>query len=133
MKRGQGVFCIFENAKSTPSPFHIEQIKQALGIAAVSCETSSWRSVKSLPGVQVDLLIDRKDGIINLCEMKYSKAEYAITKKEEEQLRNRIAAFEAEARTKKAVHLTMVTTYGITRNSHADIVQSEVKLEDLFC
>ena len=111
---------------------HSEQIKQALGIAVVSAETSSWRSRQSAPGAQIDLLIDRKDGVINLCEMKYSKAEYAISAKEAIELSNRIAVFEAETRTKKAVHLTMVTTYGVAKNTHANIVQSEVSLEGLF-
>ena len=112
--------------------YHSEQIKQALGLMVVSTEISSWRSRQSSPGAQIDLLIDRKDGIINLCEMKYSKSEYKLSSKEEEQLRNKITAFETETRTKKAVHLTMVTTYGIVKNSHAGHVQSEVILEDLF-
>ncbi|MCL1981927.1 MAG: ATP-binding protein [Clostridiales bacterium] len=111
---------------------HSEQIKQALGIAAISTEMSSWRSRRSSPGAQIDLLFDRKDGIINLCEMKYSKAEYSISGKEEAGLRNKIAVFKAETRTKKAVHLTLVTTYGIVSNSHSGIVNSEVTLADLF-
>ena len=111
---------------------HSEQIKQALGVSAISTETSSWRSRKSSPGAQIDLLLDRKDGVINLCEMKYSKAEYSISAKEAEQLRNKISVFEAESCTKKAVHLTMVTTYGIVKNSHAGIVHSEITLDGLF-
>ena len=111
---------------------HAEQIKHALGVASVSAEISSWRSKHSSPGAQIDLLIDRKDGVINLCEMKYSKAEHAITAKEEEQLRNKISVFEVETSTRKAVHLTMVTTYGIAENSHAGIIHSEVTLEGLF-
>jgi predicted AAA+ superfamily ATPase len=111
---------------------HSEQIKQALGIAVISSEISSWRSRHSSPGAQIDLLIDRKDGIINLCEMKYCKAEYAISAKVEQQLRNKVAVFEAETCTKKAVHITMVTTYGVAKNNHAGTIQSEVTLEDLF-
>jgi len=111
---------------------HSEQIKQALGVSAISTETSSWRSRQSPMGAQIDLLIDRKDDVINLCEMKYSKGEYAISVKEEEQLRNKITVFETETRTKKAVHLTMVTTYGIVKNKHSGLVQSEVTLEGLF-
>jgi hypothetical protein len=111
---------------------HYEQIKQTLGIASISTEMSSWRSRKSSPGAQIDLLFDRKDDIINLCEMKYSKAEYVINAKEEVSLRNKIAVFEAETRTKKAVHQTMVTTYGIVENKHSGIVHSEVTLDDLF-
>ena len=111
---------------------HSEQIKQALGLMAISTEISSWRSKRSSPGAQIDLLIDRKDGIINLCEIKYSKSEYRISAKDEAQLRNKIAVFEAETRTRKAVHLTMVTTYGVAANSHSGHVHSEVILDDLF-
>ena len=111
---------------------HSEQIKQALGIASISTEISSWRSRKSSPGAQIDLLFDRKDGIINLCEMKYSKAEYVITAKEEAGLRNKIAVFEAETRAKKATHLTMVTSFGVKNNIHSGIINSEVLLDDLF-
>ena len=111
---------------------HSEQIKQALGIAAISTETSSWRSRTASPGTQIDLLLDRKDNIINLIEIKYSKSEYTISVQEESNLRKRIAAFETETRTKKAVHLTMVTTYGIVNNNHSGIVHSEVTLDALF-
>ena len=111
---------------------HSEQIKQALGISSISTETSSWRSRSSSPGAQIDLLLDRKDGIINLCEIKYSKAEYTISGKEETALRNKIAVFESETKTKKAVHLTMVTAYGIINNRHSGIIHSEVKLDSLF-
>ena len=111
---------------------HSDEIKQALGVSAISTEMSSWRSRQSSPGAQIDLLIDRKDGIINLCEIKYSKAEYEISAKEEEQLRNKKTVFEKGTRTKKAVHLTMVTPFGIVQNSHSGIVQSEATLEDLF-
>ena len=111
---------------------HSEQIKLALGISAISTEVSSWRSRQSSPGTQIDLLFDRKDDVINLCEMKYSKAEYAISAKEETELRNKIAVFEAETRTKKAVQLTMATTYGVVKNAHSGVVHSEVTLEDLF-
>jgi len=111
---------------------HSEQIKQALGIATISTETSSWRSRSSSPGAQIDLLFDRKDGVINLCEAKYSKAEYAISVKEEINLRKKVAVFEAETRTKKAVHLTMMTTYGVKKNNHSGIIHSEVTLDALF-
>ena len=80
----------------------------------------------------MDLLIDRKDGIINLCEIKYSKSTYTISAKEEVLLRNKISAFESGSRTKKAVHLTMVTTYGVAKNSHSGHVQAEVVPDDLF-
>jgi hypothetical protein len=113
---------------------HIRQIKDRLGIAGVLTGVSSWRSheVGTGAGAQIDLLIDRNDNVINLCEMKFSVAEFVINKKYDETLRNKKAAFIRETRTRKAVHLTMVTTYGVRRNEYSGQVQSEVRMEDLF-
>jgi hypothetical protein len=111
---------------------HIEQIKQTLGVHAISTEVSSWRSRHSSPGAQIDLLIDRRDDIINLCEMKFSKDIFTIDAVEERKLRQRLLAFESETRTKKAIHLTMLTTYGIVRNKHSGIINSLVNMDDLF-
>ena len=76
--------------------------------------------------------MSKRDGIINLCEAKYSKAEYIISAKEEINLRNKIVVFEKETKTKKAVHLTMMTTYGVINNKHSGIIHSEVTLDALF-
>ncbi|MDO4462231.1 MAG: ATP-binding protein [Bacteroidia bacterium] len=108
---------------------HIEQIKKSLGILGVRGDVCSWL----LPQKgQIDLIIDRNDQVINLCEMKYSSTEYEITAKYEEVLQRRRELFRQETRTKKALHLTMVTTYGIVKNAHSGNVQSEVTMEGLF-
>ena len=111
---------------------HAAQIRQKLGISGVITYSAAWRSKKSEPAAQVDLLIDRNDGVINLCEMKYAKNEFVIDKKEDENLRNKKAAFINETKTRKAVHITMVTTYGVKRNEYWNSIQSEVMMEDLF-
>ena len=113
---------------------HIPQIKAALGISGVHTDVYSMRAEGAVGarGAQIDLLIDRKDGIVNLCEMKYSREEYAITKEEHEKLQNRIAAFERIAGKNKSIHLTMVTTCGLAHNAYWNDVQSEVVLDDLF-
>ena len=113
---------------------HTQQIKAALGIAGVLSNVYSWRKEadETSDGAQVDLLIDRKDQVINLCEMKYSLSEYAIDAEYEQKLRNKKSAFIDATNTRKAVHLTMVTTFGIKANAHSGIVQNEVKLDDLF-
>ena len=111
---------------------HIDQIKRKLGISGVQCKTASWRSRIADPGAQIDLLIERKDQIINLCEMKYSIAEFSIDKNYSQTLRNKVGAFRNESKTKKAIHLTMVTTFGIKPNEYAGIVQNEVVIDDLF-
>ena len=80
----------------------------------------------------MDLLIDRKDGVINLCEMKFASTEYEIKDAEDRRIRARKELFKETTGTSKAVHLTYVTTYGLKRNKHSGIVQSEVTLDDLF-
>lgn len=81
---------------------------------------------------EIDLLIDRNDQVINICEMKYSLSEFSIDAEYERNLRNKKSAFIKATHTRKAVHLTMVTTYGIRQNSHSGIVQNVITLDDLF-
>lgn len=113
---------------------HTQQIKAALGIAGVLSNVYSWRKEadEMSDGAQIDLLIDRKDQVINLCEMKYSLSEYVIDAEYEQKLRNKKSVFINTTNTRKAVHLTMVTTFGIKVNAHSGIVQNEITLEDLF-
>lgn len=115
---------------------HVEQIKKALGISGVLSNVYSWRTEadaeRGIDKSQIDLLIDRNDGVINLCEMKFSNAEYIITESEEQKLRRRRANFVEASRTNKAVHITMVTPFGVKQNIHSSIAQNEVRLNDLF-
>jgi hypothetical protein len=111
---------------------HINAIKQALGIAGIQSLVSSWRSEKSVPGAQIDLIINRKDGIINLIEIKFSNTEYTISKPYEANLKNKILTFKSETQTKKAVHLLLLTTFGLVKNVYSDLVQKELVLNNLF-
>jgi hypothetical protein len=120
------------NAFESVCQYHIKQIKAKLGISGVIVGTSSWRSEKSNPGAQIDLIIDRSDNVINLCEMKYSKDEYALSKNDDANLRNKRKVFTWETGTKKAVHLTMITSFGLSKNQYSSLIQSEVTSDDLF-
>lgn len=114
---------------------HISQIKKALGISGMLSDVYFWRYAPKAPdetGVQIDLLIDRKDGIINVCEMKYAPGEYAIDKEEMSRLQNRLEVFRLHAKSRKSLHLTMVTTFGLKHNGYWNEVQSEVNMNDLF-
>jgi AAA+ ATPase superfamily predicted ATPase len=111
---------------------HIKQIKLKLGILGVSTSTMSWRSKDSQPGAQIDLLISRKDGVINLCEMKYSLHPVTLTAKDDQNLQHKRVTFLAETGTRKAIHITMVATYGLSKKGYTASVQSEVTLNDLF-
>jgi len=115
---------------------HVQQIKAALGIAALQSESSAWRCPSKTPtekGAQIDLLIDRQDGVINLCEMKYSVAPFTITKKYAEELRNKRDVFQATTQTRKALFLTMVTSNGVAENPYRqELVNSHVEVDALF-
>jgi len=113
---------------------HLDQIKQKLGISGIATTTCSWRKLgdENEKGTQIDLVIDRIDRVINLCEMKFSKAPYNITKAYEEQLRERMSIFKADTKTRKSLATTMVTTFGVVRGIHSGVVQNEVLMEDLF-
>lgn len=114
---------------------HIPQIKQALGIAGITSSVCSWRILpvdKEDKGAQIDMLIDRADNVINICEMKFTQDTYAIDKDYDQQLRHKLTRFVEGTSTRKAVHLTVVTTFGITHNSYWNRVQKEVTAEDLF-
>ena len=113
--------------------YHLQQIKQGLGISGIQTQTSSWRSTISDNGSQVDLVIDRRDQVVNLCEMKYSINSFIIDKKYAEELRNKIGTFKYETKTKKSVFLTLITTFGIQQNSHsAGLVQNSLTMDILF-
>ena len=115
---------------------HVPQIKRALGISGVITEVGAW-SCKADPdngvyGSQVDLLIDRRDQIVNLCEMKFAADDFTITKDVEESLRHKVSDFKALAKTRSAVHVTLVTTYGVKEGKYSGAVQSVVTSDDLF-
>ena len=78
------------------------------------------------------MLLDRKDHIINIFEVKFSEDEYAIDREYEKNLRNKLSVFRSVTGTKKALHLTMVTTYGILKNKYSGLCQEQVVLDDLF-
>ena len=112
---------------------HIRQIKQALGIAGVQTRVCSWRSSPDASnGTQIDLLIDRKDETINICEMKYSKGEFAINKHYCQELQEKLDHFQEETGTQKSLLLTLVTANGLKHNEYASFPQCTVKLEQLF-
>ena len=111
---------------------HLKQIKKKLGIAGVQTRACSWRSSSGPQGVQIDLLIDRKDETVNVCEMKYTNEEFEITKEYESKLVNKLEVLAKETGIKKSLMLTLITTYGVKANAHSGIVQSEVLMDDLF-
>lgn len=119
---------------------HIDQINQALGIMGMLTSESCWRSSQAqevngsgkLKKAQIDMIIERTDRIIHLCEMKFSNERFIITKEYEEELRDKMTIFRQETKTTKMLNLTFVTTFGVAKGVHAGIVQSQVIIDDLF-
>jgi len=112
---------------------HIPQIKKKLGISGILSSAASWRSADAQTGAQIDLLIDRADNVITLCELKFSSNIYVLSKKEIELLRKRKLHFEMETQTKKALFIAMLTPYGVDNISKFDdLIQHQITAEDLF-
>ena len=115
---------------------HHTQIKKALGVSGMATSVSTWRckpdEESGTSGAQIDLIIERADRIIHLCELKFSKEPYGLTKDYAEKIRNRSWLFKTNTQTKKSVVNTFVTTFGLGAGKNHSIVHSEVTMDDLF-
>jgi hypothetical protein len=114
---------------------HIEQIKKGLQIGGIYSETSGfiYKGDEFLPGIQIDLLIDRNDQTVNICEMKFYQKEFIISKSYAEQLRRKISVFSEVTKTKKQIFLTIMTTFGLLENKHSQgLVDNQLTMDILF-
>jgi uncharacterized protein len=108
---------------------HTQQIKKELGVEKIYSIHSNWYNDKA----QIDLLIDRDDRIINLCEMKFYNAPFTINKKEYNDIRNKLIQFKDATKTRKNVFVVMITTFGIAENSYSlELVTNSLTIECLF-
>lgn len=115
---------------------HYRQIKIALGIYGVSAKSYAWQVRLDEvygDGAQIDMVIDRADKTINLCEIKFSQDDYTIDKQQDRIIRHKIDRFRQSLKTrKKALLPTLITTYGLKENIYSGLIQSVITLEDLF-
>jgi uncharacterized protein len=114
---------------------HIPALKKALGISGIYSTTSSFyqKGKDGMNGCQIDLLIDRNDKVINLCEIKWTNTNYIITKSYSEELREKMALFKHYSKTNKQVFLTFISSLKILQNEHSQgIVDNEIGLDSLF-
>jgi AAA+ ATPase superfamily predicted ATPase len=114
---------------------HISQIKSALGISGVYTTHSSWKFKGSdaLPGAQIDMIIDRADQIIHLCEAKFTKENYTLIHEYAARLRLKKTIFKQATQTKKAVFTTLLTTYPALKNKYyLEEIDSEITMDKLF-
>ncbi|MDO4214369.1 MAG: ATP-binding protein [Bacteroidales bacterium] len=111
---------------------HAEQIKHALGISGVVSGVYAWHSTKGKPGAQIDMLIDRDDDVISLCEMKYTSTPWEMQTNDLEDFLRKEEVFRWETGTKKSIHKVLVSANGVKRNENSDELQKVITLEDLF-
>ncbi len=113
--------------------YHIREIIQALRFDSIHTEYYSWRSKEADSSAQIDIIIDRADNNISVCEVKYSQTSYLLTKNEYQKILNRVETFRRETKTRKGLQTTLITTFGLKENEYAHISFRTVVLKDLFC
>ena len=111
---------------------HTDQIKQKLGISGIHTEISPWRSKQADDHAQIDMLIDRADRVITLCEMKHSITEFAIDKSYDSVLRNKQNSFVEQTKCRNSIQVAIITTFGLKQNTYSGRIQNVVTLDDLF-
>ena len=115
---------------------HVRQIRKALNIAGVATEVTAWfdptDKEKAQRGSQIDLIIERADRIIHLCEMKFCQGSFRITADYDKKVRDRTELFREKTKNKKSLVHTFVTNYGVADGIYSSLVHNEVKLDDLF-
>lgn len=105
-----------------------------MGISGIQTKTSTMilRKEQEEVGTQVDMVIDRADRVINLCEMKFYNQEYSIDKTEEEELRHRLEMMLQHTKNRRDIHLTLITTFGLKYNMYSGRIQRVITMDDLF-
>ena len=112
---------------------HIPQIKEALGISGVSTNQSMWSKKKDdTEGMQIDLIIVRKDNVINMCEMKFYSSDFTTNRDYYQVIVNRKRMIEEMAPKHMTVHSTLVTTYGLKYNEYSGAFDNYITINDLF-
>ncbi len=114
---------------------HIPQIKQALGVSGVVSNNTPWtlRGDKENTGAQIDLIIDRQDRIVSICEMKFVISEFSITKEYEAKLRRRLQLVTDRINNRiQNAQLVIITTFGLENGMYNSLISNVVTLEDLF-
>ena len=112
---------------------HHQQIERALGISGVMTSQYSWTAPQeSDEKAQIDLIISRADKVIDICEMKFYDDVFSTTKTDYENLLRRLRVFRECNKINNAVHLVLVTTYGLKSNTYSNVFQNVITLNDLF-
>ena len=113
---------------------HIRQIKQAINILDVSSTQSAWslKGDEETEGGQIDLLISRKDNVVDMCEMKFYNEAYTISKSYHAKLIHRQNLLTEQLPKRCSVHHVLITTFGLNYNEYSGIFQHVITIDQLF-
>ena len=112
--------------------YHIQEIKRCLGITGVETTAYPWVSEKLQGGAQIDLVIERRDHITDLCEIKYTDQLFRITADDEYTLFNKVQVFKEETKTKQALKIVLISSEGVSGTAHRERIAHVISLDDLF-
>lgn len=111
---------------------HIDEVKRKLGISGIETQEYAWRCNDEAGGAQIDMVIDRADHTVNICEMKFSIAPYVVTQSYEMNLRNKVERYMEQSKRRKSAQLTLITTFGLAEGKRSGIAQQVITLDDFF-
>ena len=111
---------------------HVDDIKRALGISGVKTNCYTWNNLGSEDSAQIDLVIERADNIIDICEIKYTDAAFTMDKSYEEKLLHKRDVFKNVTKTKQALKIVMISAHGIKGKAYTEHISEIITLEDLF-
>ena len=111
---------------------HVNQIKKSLGISGVRTSSFSWVSKQKTGGAQIDLVLERNDGITNICEAKFTDTPFQISPEYEQKLLRKVSVFQKETKTKAALKIVMICSEGIAGTAHTEHIAQVLTLEELF-
>lgn len=111
---------------------HIPNVLKAIGVDRIATEYYSWRSKESENGAQIDLIIDRADRVVNVCEIKYSQGLYSVQKDEYLKIKTRLSDFQNETGIQSSIVPTFITTNGLKENGYSSSIPISITLDELF-
>ncbi len=113
---------------------HINGIKKALGISGILTTESSFykRKDTETEGCQIDMLIDRADNAINICEMKHYDGLYSLSNEDIQNLKRKRNIFQQVTQTKKQLFTTLITSQGLEPNNNSYLIDKQLDSNTLF-
>lgn len=113
---------------------HIDQIKDALKISGVSSYETLWakKGNEEEIGTQIDLILDRADNVIDLCEVKFYNDLYSLNKDDYLKIERRKNIISSMVPKRKIIHSILITSYGLKKNEYSNAFVKTITIDDLF-